>query len=115
MVCSARLHRAARESADAEMRKRSIVFTTNKNPKRWGAVLHEDDGADAIVDSIHECGRLFDSTVIPSEPNIGPSFATKRAAHGQVAPFNQAAEFPEPTPRQATPVHLAPNVAKQTA
>jgi DNA replication protein DnaC len=44
---------------ERHIRKRSMVFTTKKNPKRWGAVLHDDDLADAIVDRILERGRLL--------------------------------------------------------
>ncbi|MDP9150369.1 MAG: hypothetical protein M3O36_10575 [Myxococcota bacterium] len=35
-----------------------MIFTTNKHPKRWGAELHDDDLAEAIVDRILERGRL---------------------------------------------------------
>jgi DNA replication protein DnaC len=44
---------------ERHMRKRSMVFTTNKHPKRWGAVLHDDDLAVAIVDRILERGRIL--------------------------------------------------------
>ncbi len=44
---------------DRHIRGRSMIFTTNKHPKRWGGVLHDDDLADAIVDRILERGRLL--------------------------------------------------------
>ena len=44
---------------DRHIRARSMIFTTNKHPKRWGGVLHDDDLADAIVDRILERGRLL--------------------------------------------------------
>jgi DNA replication protein DnaC len=37
---------------ERHIKKRAMVFTTNKSPKHWGAVLHDDDLADAIVDRI---------------------------------------------------------------
>jgi len=49
--------------------RRSMVFTTNKHPRRWGPVLHDDDLADAIVDRILERGRLLRLA--------GPSVRTK--------------------------------------
>lgn len=54
---------------DRHIRRRSMIFTTNKNPKRWGEVLHDDDLADAIVDRILERGRLLRLD--------GPSIRTK--------------------------------------
>lgn len=42
---------------ERHIRRRAMVFTTNKSPRRWGAVLHDDDLADAIVDRILERGR----------------------------------------------------------
>ena len=44
---------------ERHIRRRSMVFTTNKHPKRWGGVLHDDDLAEAIVDRILERGRLL--------------------------------------------------------
>lgn len=78
-----------------------MVLTTNKHPKRWGEVLHDDDLADAIVDRILERGRLLRLD--------GPSVRTKHipvdelAGGEQVDPGNRrvsgidAAEFPERT------------------
>ena len=39
---------------DRHIKRRAMVFTTNKNPKRWGDALHDDDLAEAIVDRILE-------------------------------------------------------------
>ena len=84
-------------------RRRALVFTTNKHPKRWGDVLHDDDLAEAIVDRILERGRLLRLD--------GPSIRTKHisgddlAADDHVTPGPSrvsgidAAEFPERTPR----------------
>ena len=44
---------------DRHIRKRPIIFTTNKSPlTQWGEVLHDRDLADAIVDRTLERGRL---------------------------------------------------------
>ena len=79
-----------------------MVFTTNKHPKRWGPVLHDDDLAEAIVDRILDRGRLLRLD--------GPSMRTKHLAGDaslnddhdgtgdrRISGTN-AAEFPEPTP-----------------
>ena len=44
---------------ERHIKKRAMVFTTNKHPKHWGAVLHDDDLAEAIVDRILDRGRLL--------------------------------------------------------
>jgi DNA replication protein DnaC len=43
--------------SERHLRRRSMIFTTNKSPKSWGRVLHDPDLADAIVDRILERGR----------------------------------------------------------
>jgi len=85
---------------DRHIRGRSMIFTTNKHPKRWGDVLHDDDLADAIVDRILERGRLLRLD--------GPSIRTKHLPADELRPDQpqtggskvsgiEAAEFPEPT------------------
>jgi len=45
---------------ERHLRGRSMLFTTNKSPlTAWGAVLHDADLAEAIVDRILERGRLM--------------------------------------------------------
>jgi DNA replication protein DnaC len=44
---------------DRHVRKRAMIFTTNKEPERWGNVLHDDDLAATIVDRVLERGRLL--------------------------------------------------------
>ena len=45
---------------DRHLKKRPIIFTTNKSPlTAWGAVLHDHDLAEAIVDRTLERGRLL--------------------------------------------------------
>lgn len=86
---------------DRHIRRRSMVFTTNKHPRRWGAVLHDDDLAEAIVDRVLERGRLLRLD--------GPSVRTKHLPSDELAlddhdgsgdsrvSGKEAAEFPERT------------------
>lgn len=86
---------------ERHVRRRAMVFTTNKNPKRWGPVLHDDDLAEAIVDRILERGRLLRLD--------GPSIRTNHLPVDELAGDDdedsggsrvsgkEAAEFPEPT------------------
>ena len=86
---------------ERHIKRRSMVFTTNKHPKRWGPVLHDDDLAEAIVDRILDRGRLLRLD--------GPSMRTKHIAadisgdEDQDGPGDRkvsgtnTAEFPEPT------------------
>ena len=87
---------------ERHIKKRAMVFTTNKKPKRWGPVLHDDDLAEAIVDRILDRGRLLRLD--------GPSLRTKHLAGDTSLDDDQdepgdrrvsgtnTAEFPEPTP-----------------
>ncbi|MCC6647560.1 MAG: ATP-binding protein [Polyangiaceae bacterium] len=44
---------------ERHVRRRAMVFTTNKNPKpTWDSVVHDDDLAEAIVDRILQRGRV---------------------------------------------------------
>lgn len=86
---------------DRHIKRRAMLFTTNKHPKQWGAALHDDDLAEAIVDRILERGRLLRLD--------GPSVRTKHLHGDELAGDDQdlpsgskvsgtdAAEFPEPT------------------
>lgn len=86
---------------DRHIRRRAMIFTTNKHPKHWGAALHDEDLAEAIVDRILERGRLLRLD--------GPSVRTKHLPGDELAGDLQddskgsrfsgigAAEFPEPT------------------
>jgi DNA replication protein DnaC len=96
---------------DRHIRRRAMVFTTNKHPRRWGAVLHDDDLADAIVDRILERGRLLRLD--------GPSVRTKHlpddlladdleTTGGRRISGRQVAEFPEPTAQPGYGVSLMP-------
>jgi DNA replication protein DnaC len=85
---------------ERHIRKRPIVFTTNKSPfTEWGDVLHDHDLANAIVDRTLERGRFI---VLD-----GPSYRTRHIQvdllSGQATPEpdrvsgKSQAEFPEPT------------------
>lgn len=86
---------------DRHRRRKSMVFTSNKVPDAWGAVLHDDDLAQAIVDRVLERGRLLKLD--------GPSMRTRHlgldAPNSTEASSHQVArisgitrpEFPEPT------------------
>ncbi len=40
------------------LQRRSLVFTTNKPLKEWGAALHDYDLAEAVIDRVLERGRI---------------------------------------------------------
>jgi len=44
---------------DRHLRKRPMIFTTNKPLIEWGKVLHDEDLAAAILDRVLERGRLI--------------------------------------------------------
>ena len=78
---------------ERHLRRRPIVFTTNKSPlTEWGAVLHDHDLAEAIVDRTLEAGRLV---VLD-----GPSYRTRHlrlANQGARISGKLGPDFPEPT------------------
>ena len=87
---------------ERHIRRRAMIFTTNKHPKRWGSALHDDDLAEAIVDRILERGRLLRLD--------GPSVRTRHLPKGELLDDDlddsncrrvsgtDAADFPERTP-----------------
>jgi DNA replication protein DnaC len=85
---------------DRHLRRRSMIFTTNKSLDAWGRVLHDPDLAAAIVDRVLERGRHLQLD--------GPSIRTRHLGLDDSAmtePETQPArisgitpaEFPEPT------------------
>src|SRR6266853_3562290 len=54
---------------DRHLRKRPMIFTTNKPLSEWGKVLHDEDLAAAILDRVLERGRFV--------PLDGPSGRTR--------------------------------------
>jgi DNA replication protein DnaC len=83
---------------DRHLRKRPMIFTTNKPLSEWGRVLHDEDLAAAILDRILERGRLIHLD--------GPSGRTRHLNLEEVFPATServrisgidGSEFPEPT------------------
>ena len=83
---------------DRHLRKRPMIFTTNKPLTDWGRVLHDEDLAAAILDRILERGRLIHLD--------GPSGRTRHlnpdgdlynsAKRARISGIS-GPEFPEPT------------------
>lgn len=44
---------------ERHLRRRSMIFTTNKALKQWGRVLHDDDLGDTTVDPVLERDRVL--------------------------------------------------------
>jgi DNA replication protein DnaC len=83
---------------DRHLRKRPVVFTTNKPLNKWGQVLHDHDLAAAILDRVLERGRLITLD--------GPSARTRHLKlDDPLSSSNESLrisgkgspEFPEPT------------------
>jgi DNA replication protein DnaC len=84
---------------ERHIRKRAMVFTTNKDPKHWGAVLHDNDLADAIVDRILERGRLLrlDGPSVRTKHLPPEDSASSDETHHVRFSGKSASDFPEPT------------------
>jgi len=85
---------------DRHLRKRPMIFTTNKPLNEWGKVLHDEDMAAAILDRVLERGRFIHLD--------GPSGRTRHLNLEQtLLPKTErlrisgisGSEFPEPTER----------------
>jgi DNA replication protein DnaC len=83
---------------DRHLRKRPMIFTTNKPLNEWGKVLHDEDLAAAILDRVLERGRFIRLD--------GPSGRTRHLKLEEPLPGaterfrisgNNGSEFPEPT------------------
>jgi DNA replication protein DnaC len=83
---------------DRHLKKRPMVFTTNKSRTDWGRVLHDSDLAEAILDRILERGRWITLD--------GPSGRTRHLKLETALPQDHygagisgklVPEFPEPT------------------
>jgi len=83
---------------ERHLRKRPMVFTTNKPLSEWGKVLHDEDLAAAILDRVLERGRFIHLD--------GPSGRTRHLNLDEVLPAKServrisginGSEFPEPT------------------
>ena len=85
---------------DRHLRKRPMIFTTNKPLSEWGKVLHDEDLAAAILDRVLERGRFVHLD--------GPSGRTRHLDLEEVLPAKSErlrisginrSEFSEPTTR----------------
>jgi DNA replication protein DnaC len=83
---------------DRHLRRRPMVFTTNKPLREWGRVLHDQDLAAAILDRVLERGRFVSLD--------GPSGRTRHLKLDEALSQNDeqsrisgisGSEFPEPT------------------
>jgi DNA replication protein DnaC len=86
---------------ERHLRKRPMIFTTNKSLREWGHVLHDDDLAQAIVDRVLERGRLLHLDGPSMRTNhLGLDLEDAHASQDQPAGVSGigAADFPEPTP-----------------
>ena len=84
---------------DRHLKKRPMIFTTNKPLSEWGKVLHDEDMAAAILDPVLERGRFIHLD--------GPSGRTRHLNLEETLPASTkrlrisgigGSEFPEPTP-----------------
>jgi DNA replication protein DnaC len=84
---------------DRHLRRRAMIFTTNKSLQAWGKVLHDQDLADAIVERILERGRL----VRLDGPSMRTRHLTPDTLDGEPLPEPaiisgmDRPQFPEPT------------------
>ena len=67
---------------DRHLRKRPMVFTTNKPLNEWGKVLHDEDMAAAILDRVLERGRFIHLD--------GPSGRTRHLNLEEILPTSAA-------------------------
>ena len=83
------------------LRKRPMIFTTNKPLSEWGEVLHDEDLAAAILDRVLERGRFIHLD--------GPSGRTRHLNLEEIWPATterarisgiRVPEFPEPSYRK---------------
>jgi len=86
------------------LRKRPMIFTTNKPLSEWGKVLHDEDLAAAILDRVLERGRFIRLD--------GPSGRTRHLNLEEPLPGGperfrisgkDGSEFPEPTEAESIP------------
>jgi hypothetical protein len=83
---------------DRHLRKRPMIFTTNKPLNEWGKVLHDEDMAAAILDRVLERGRFIHLDGLSGRTrhlNLEETLQenTKRLRISGIG----GSEFPEPT------------------
>jgi DNA replication protein DnaC len=80
------------------LKKRPMIFTTNKSLNEWGKVLHDEDLAAAILDRVLERGRFIQLDGVSGRTRhlkldeVWPVAAERARISGIRVP-----EFPEPT------------------
>src|SRR6516165_6170272 len=80
------------------LKKRPMIFTTNKPLNEWGKVLHDEDLAAAILDLVLERGRFIQLDGVSGRTRhlkldeVWPAAADRARISGKSVP-----EFPEPT------------------
>jgi DNA replication protein DnaC len=80
------------------LKKRPMIFTTNKSLNEWGKVLHDDDLAAAILDRILERGRFIQLNGVSGRTRhlkfdeVWPAAVDRARISGKSVP-----EFSEPT------------------
>jgi DNA replication protein DnaC len=81
------------------LKKRPMIFTTNKPLNAWGRVLHDDDLADVIIDRILERGRHIKLDGPSVRTNKHPDLDKAGSDDQDAARVSgtKPAEFPEPT------------------
>ena len=88
---------------DRHLKKRPMIFTTNKPLNEWGKVLHDEDMAAAILDRVLERGRFIHLDGLVGRTrhlNLEETLPanTKRLRISRIG----GSEFPEPTTQGST-------------
>jgi DNA replication protein DnaC len=78
---------------DRYLKRRPMIFTTNKPIEAWGKVLHDPDLAEAILDRVLERGRVIEMR--------GPSYRTRHLEAKKLTP--QGDRSPNEVTRQGGP------------
>jgi DNA replication protein DnaC len=90
---------------ERNLKKRAMIFTTNKDLKSWGRVLHDEDLADVIIDRVLERGRhvKLDGPSVRTDKH--PDMDKPGAGDQDLARVSgtNPAEFPEPTAAHLRP------------
>jgi DNA replication protein DnaC len=94
------------------LKKRPMIFTTNKPLNEWGKVLHDEDLAAAILDRVLERGRFIQLDGVSGRTRhlkldeIWPAAAERARISGKSVP-----EFPEPTKVVAAKRRCLPRIS----
>lgn len=79
------------------LRRRPMIFTTNKPIEAWGQVLHDPDLAEAILDRVLERGRVL--------PLRGPSYRTRHLPKNSSSSSQGSRHHGEPADPSGGPAH----------